>query len=287
MAISGNYTFAATFKNENVNEKTAQQYTESNLSNATTLDEETQGSILSDFLDNFSGFESKKGIGDTIYFSRIDENGNTECIKVLDDDGENKIVYTTIEKGSNEGTTEIYSITDADKLNNWNSSENAEAYDNGEEIDDLEMFDYDQDTYIEDVEAYAQEFINKYDEDGDGNWNQAEFNAMASDGVEIPEEDAAEFSKLYKTLFEDFQMDEDNETISAGEFASQLIMGDIDWANCAENTPISELVGSKVDGNLNFENYNSVSADPTLDTYEDDLSTRKDIYDNYYAAKES
>ena len=72
-----------------------------------------------------------------------------------------------------------------EKFNEWtNSSENYAKNQNGEKVEDFEMFNFNASTYSSDIKGFSQEYINKYDADQDKNWNYSEFVDMATEGKE-------------------------------------------------------------------------------------------------------
>lgn len=284
--ISGFISYSHNFTNNNVNEQSAENASEK-LKGAIVLSSEEQGEILSGFLAGFNGFSEMKGAGDVDYFARTDENGNTHCLKVVEIDGKNMIVSTTIEAGTGVGQTEVYDVNVTQNLQDWNSTETLNKYYEGEPIPEFKMIDISEtdlnlktEEYTTELEAYAQDFINIYDEDGNGVWSYNEFSKMALDGLDTEGADLQPVYDLQTQLFNDFQMDSYADSISSKEFASQLMMGDIDWASISDDVNIMDVV----DGNLNYYNYNTMASDPS-DTqyYESDLANRQFLYDNYFA----
>lgn len=173
--------------------------------------------------------------------------------------------------------------TRADKFDEWTSSEdNYEKSLAGEEVEEFEMFELDLSTYSSDLEKFAQEYMDKYDADGNGSWDKTEFINMASAGVEVPEGMEEEMNALYDQLFEGLNLDDDKESISAKEFAAYLYASDLDW----DNYVATEFdVASSIDGKINYDNYQALSG---LDTESDAYATlqrhKQYFYDAYYAA---
>ncbi len=276
-SISGNFTSYSSFKNEDLNNNQAEDVEGSGISGSETLDSAQQKSILSQFLDDFNGFKEEEASDQTFFSKTNEETGETEYLRVVtDSEGKTKIIHTTSNNDSDSGETEVFAITAGDKLNNWNSNDNMDAYCAGEEIDDFAMFDYDKETYINDIKNFAQEYINKYDSDGNGVLSFEEYSEMLSEGFDEEYNDA--FNTAYQTLFEDFQMDSDKESISADELASQFLISDIDWDNLGDKDYLDG-----VDGKLNFVAYNTIAADPSLEGYDNTVDARKFLYNKYIA----
>ncbi len=278
MTNIGYVTQYSSFTNSNVNNNRAENVSGfSNPQEVKTLEKDSQAVILADFLNDFDNFEVKQA-GDHDYFTRINDDGTQEFYRVVDDGGENKIIHTTVKNGEVSGETGLYEITKADELNNWNSDETLDKYLAGETVEDFEMFDAsDKSQYLSNIKQFAQEYIDKYDSNGDGVWSEDEFATMAHDNVEGEVTD--EHLALYSQLFNDFQMDEESDNINAGEFASQLMMGDLDWESFAAGADAMDVL----DGKLDFYNYNSVAADPFNETYQSELAIRTKFYDAFFA----
>ena len=173
--------------------------------------------------------------------------------------------------------------TRVDEFDDWtNGEENYQAVIAGEEIEEFQMFDLDLSTYSTDLKEVAQEYIDKYDEDGDGSWNIQEFINMATAGAGIEEEYKDEYETLYNQLFEDLNIDEKAEAISAAEFASFLYTADVDWDNFHET---GGDVASSIDGKLDYMNYQSFSSlEPGTEQYDNLQYQKKAFFDNFYAA---
>ncbi len=173
--------------------------------------------------------------------------------------------------------------TRADKFDDWtNGEDNFNAVVAGEEVEEFEMFDLDLSTYSTDLKEFSQEYIDKYDEDGDGSWNIQEFTNMASAGAEIDEEYKDEYQALYQQLFEDLNIDDNADAINAAEFASFLYTADVDWDNFYET---DGDVASSIDGKLDYLNYQSLSSlERGTEQYENHQYQKKAFFDNFYAA---
>ena len=177
----------------------------------------------------------------------------------------------------------------ANAFDEWNSDDNLKKYLSGENVDDFEMFDavgekMSTEEYVGSLVDFSQEYLNKYDENKDGVWSQEEFFTMAQGGVKDTleyvdsldesgilnqtekEALAQQYNALFDKLFDDFQMNDDIDTISADEFASQLFMSDINQ-------------NGNVDGKVDFLEYNTF-ANITGDVkdYVADVADRKFMY---------
>ncbi|MCD7879840.1 MAG: hypothetical protein LUG16_07910 [Candidatus Gastranaerophilales bacterium] len=291
----------------NINNKKAEEdsnlFSDSSKVKSYSTDEQT--SILSEYVNDFDSYQ-QEGDG----FVRYNQDGSKDFLRVVNDNGQYKIITNSRDDGSETGNASVFEITKADEFDNFLNGNTVEDF---TAIDDLDLS-----TYSSDMKEFAQEYINKYDTDGDENLNFEEYYAMFKDSESaidsqyetiisenqkiIDETDdeaikqeyeayneqyrtAAENGKqsikdLANTLFTDFQMDNDSENISASEFASQFMMADIDWSNTGEDYEMADVI----DGKLNFYNYNTVAADPDLETYNNDISVRKDIYNQFYGS---
>lgn len=271
--ISGYFTQRDSFVNTGNNAQTS-AHAGTFSGNEHGVSRQEHETILSQFLSDFSGYEYRQGSdSDHDYFQRT-VGEQTDCVRIVQDGDTYKILHTTYD-GNNAPTSEVYEITAADRLNYWNSDASYNVLAEGGEVEDFEMFEFNGPTYSKDVLAFAQQYIDKYDtEDAngvkDGKLSLDEFIAMCQDNVEIPEDQKEQLMALYTVLFEGFQMDDDNNTVSAEEFASQLMVGDV-------------VGDGNFDGKINFVDYNTVAADPYSETYEDDLEYRRELYNHFYA----
>lgn len=176
--------------------------------------------------------------------------------------------------------TEKSEPSNSDKFDEWtNSEENYNKSIKGEEVDSFKMFNLDLSSYSSDLKDFSQEYIDKYDADGDGSWNKEEFISMATAGEGIPEQSSAEYTALYDQLFSDLNLDDDKKTINAGEFASYLYAADMDWGNYAKTNDVA----SSIDGKLDYNNYQALSAlDPNSNAHSTLQAQKQAFYDNYY-----
>ncbi len=173
--------------------------------------------------------------------------------------------------------------TRADKFDDWTNSEaNCEAALNGEEVDEFEMFDIDLSTYSSDLKDFSQEYIDKFDEDGDGAWNLQEFTNMASAGLVIDDENKEAYEAMYNKMFDGLNLDDNADSINAAEFASFLYTADVDWDTFNET---EGDVAASIDGKLDYVNYQAFSSlEPGTEKYEDLQYQKKAFFDNFYAA---
>lgn len=275
--IRGNVKLAEAFTNKNTNNKTAEE-TSKNLNKSTTLSVNSQGDILSGFIKDFDGFNSAKGQNDVDYFWRQNENNTTECLRVIEEDGQNKVIYTTIDSNTGIGETKVYDLSRADNFDIWtvNDTNYEKVVDgNGVSIEEFEMFDFDAPNYSKDLKEFAQEYINKYDSNNDGNWNYDEFTNMSTGGYGIDQEDTA----LYEELFNNLNLDDDKQSVSAEEFASFLYVADLDLDKYIETGEVA----SSLDGKVNYLNYQFLP-DPSLNMIDWVQSEKQSFYDNFYVA---
>ncbi len=172
-------------------------------------------------------------------------------------------------------------VNRADEFDIWtNSEENYEKALLGEDVQGFQMFELNLSTYSGDLKEFSQEYIDKYDEDGDGVWSKEEFTKMAVAGQEIPEEYAGVYEELYSQLFTDLNIDTKDDSINAGEFASYLYAADMDWENYSQ----TGNVASSIDGNLDYLTYQSLSAfEPDSKAHSILQREKQDFYNNFYA----
>lgn len=107
--------------------------------------------------------------------------------------------------------------TKADEFHSWGNKQN-----DGSEFEMFNIQNVNAQTYAVELEKFSQEYINKFDTDKDGSWNENEFIAMATGGAQLDESTRAEYHKL----FENLNMDENAGSISAKEYATQLFAAD-------------------------------------------------------------
>lgn len=173
--------------------------------------------------------------------------------------------------------------TRADKFDDWtNSEDNYEKSLAGEDVDEFTMFELDLSTYSSDLKEFAQEYIDKYDADGNGSWDKSEFIKMAGAETDVPEGMEEDMEALYNQLFTDLNIDDNKDEISAGEFASYLYAADLDW----DNYKATDFdVASSIDGKLSYDNYQGLSGlDPNSDAHDVLQRHKKYFFDAYYAA---
>ncbi len=156
-----------------------------------------------------------------------------------------------------------------DEFEKWNSTKNAEKYLQGEQIEDFQMFDFengDYEEYFSKLKDFSQEYINKYDKDGDKSLSKEEFIELGMSGIDFDKEYVEslgyEYSEetakmlednqksILSILYKGFNMN-DQEGIQADELASQFLVAD--FYDDPDGRP---------DGKINFETYNSFASNP-------------------------
>jgi hypothetical protein len=170
-----------------------------------------------------------------------------------------------------------------DSFDDWTSSEdNYEKAVNGEDVDGFQMFDLDLNTYSTDLKDFAQGYLDKFDEDGDGVWNKDEFITMSTSGLEdIPEEYQESYSELFDQLFNDLNINDKDDTIDAKEFASYLFTADLDYDKYSQT---DGDVASSIDGNLDYTNYQALSSlEPDTEDHNTFMDLKESFYNNFYA----
>lgn len=191
------------------------------------------------------------------------------------------------------------------KLDAWsNSSQNYQEYIGGNQVEDFSIFDYQSlgDTpevrgkaYGEQVQYFAQDYLNQYDTDADGEMNYSEFVDMQqkaeieafgeSAPTEITEEDKSlldgtmsglksflnkaltvlKVNENYQTQFEQLSTldSEDSTTISAQEYGAFIGVAD-------------GQDDKGIDGNITYENFQTAPMqegyDEALKNYYNDFS---------------
>lgn len=174
-------------------------------------------------------------------------------------------------------------VSKVKNFDNWtNSEENFNKAVSGEQVEDFQLFEFNAPTYSKDIKNIAQEYINLYDENGDGEWNKEEFVKMALGGQEIPAglEDA--YADLFGKAFDDLNLDDKKDSINSAEFASQLFIGDLDLQKFADTD--GSLVDS-LDGKINYVQYN-LNSDPDYVNYDYVQDLKSAFYNNFYADEE-
>ncbi|MBQ9245109.1 hypothetical protein IJ182_02450 [bacterium] len=168
----------------------------------------------------------------------------------------------------------------AQNFDNWTNSEaNYKKLENGEEIEDFKMFDFNASSYSSDIKDFAQEYINLYDNNGDGVWNREEFINMALGGQDIPDEYKEQISQFLGERFDALNLDNNKDSIDAKEFATELFLSDLDLKKFAETD--GSLVDS-LDGKVDYLQYN-LNADPDYVDYDYIQELKSAIYNNFYA----
>ena len=174
-------------------------------------------------------------------------------------------------------------------FDNWtNSADNYNKSINGEQVEEFSMFKADNlDNYSKDLKNFSQEYINMWDSDGDGAWSRDEFVMMATAGEGVPSDAPAElaqqYNELFDQLYDNLNLDDNKDSISAGEFASYLYASDMDWAKYAETGDVS----AAIDGKLDYVAYQGLSSlMPGDEGFEKLQSEKADFYNFFYAEEE-
>ena len=172
-------------------------------------------------------------------------------------------------------------IERAKQFDNWTNNEaNYEKALNGEKVEEFKMFDFNASTYSSDLKQFAQDYIDLYDSNGDGKWDKDEFVKMAIGEAEIPEGMESAYAEFFAESFKALNLDDDEESINAGEFATMLYAADMDWNNYAQTGNIAASLDGKADY-AQYQGFSSmVEGDPSYDILR---SERKDFYDAFYA----
>lgn len=107
-------------------------------------------------------------------------------------------------------------VSNADSFHRWGNSN-----DTGE----FQMFDIknvDAKTYAAELDKFAQGYIDKFDTDKDGSWNEQEFLNMVKNGGTLTEEQTQQVHVLFNSL----NIDNDAAKLSSKEYASLLFAAD-------------------------------------------------------------
>ena len=178
----------------------------------------------------------------------------------------------------------------AKNFDNWtNSSDNYNKALEGEQVEEFSMFDSKNlGTYSSDLKQFSQEYIDMWDADGDGSWSKEEFITMstAGEGIPetIPEETQKAYAELFDALYENLNLDNNKESISASEFASYLYAADMDWEKYAETGSVAD----SVDGKLDYVAYQGLSSIMEGDAgYEQLQAEKADFYNYFYKDDEA
>ena len=168
----------------------------------------------------------------------------------------------------------------AERFDNWtNSEDNYNKALEGEKVEDFQLFDFQAASYSKDLKQAAQEYIDLYDTDGDGKWDKSEFTRMALGGQEIPKGMEAQYEAFFAKTFNALNLDNEEDSINAGEYASMLYVSDMNWDNYMKT---GDLVSS-LDGKIDYVQYQTYSGLTEGDDGYDFLtSQRKEFYDYYY-----
>lgn len=187
----------------------------------------------------------------------------------------------------------------AQQFDNWtNNEQNYKKAINGEKVEQFEVVDMEGDKpYNQALKDFAQEYIDLYDKNDDGVWNFDEFMEMSC-GELINQE--MEFYKEFcneeqleavrkdltnllapsnKMYFDILNLDDKKDEINAGEFATMLLMGDLDLEKYEEYGISSD----SVDGKIDYTQYQVIGGDTTTKWIQNE---RKDFYDYFYADNE-
>ena len=148
--------------------------------------------------------------------------------------------------------------------------------------------------YNQALKDFSQEYINLFDVDKNGSLNFDEFMEMSC-GELINQE--MDFYKDYfneeelagirqdlkeiltpmnKEYFDHLNLDEQTDEINAGEFATMLLMGDLDL----EKYEQFGISSDSIDGNIDFAQYQTMSGDTTTKWVKQE---RQDFYNYFYA----
>lgn len=190
----------------------------------------------------------------------------------LDDDG-NKISKKKKENNATDAASDKQKDL-AQKFDDWTNTE-PEYYEDKDgnyhlkDVDDFKMFDFNAGTYSKDVKDFAQKYIDKFDENKDGVWNKEEFKKMSG----ITDDDLAD------TAYGSIRFDDNKDNITAEEFATSLIVSDIDFDQYDKNGGVID--STTLDGKVNFNTYSSLG-DKDGVNFETYSSIQEAIYDNFY-----
>lgn len=166
----------------------------------------------------------------------------------------------------------------AKRFDKWtNSDKNFQKYQEGKKVKDFKMFNAkDLSTYSSDVNKFSQNYIKRWDADGDGAWTKDEFISMATNGAGIPDECKEDYEQLFDDLFDNLNLDDDDSTVSSEEFAAQLIMADINWETYDKT---GRDLSQSLDGKLDYGVYSSIGMNSPADNKE----IKQALYDHFYA----
>ncbi len=152
----------------------------------------------------------------------------------------------------------------ADAFHNWGNGQN-----DGSEFQMFDISTVDANTYAAELEKFAQEYVNKFDTDKDGSWNEEEFIKMASGGAEnISEQEKAGYHKMFQGL----NIDQDGSKLSAKEYAAQLFVADNNGANA----------NGKLDGKFTLNEYSNAFKMPGEQGYQEISNAKLNFYVKNY-----
>ena len=235
---------------------------------------------------NLIAKENKMNVNDTIFAGNNLVLPETDKIKA---------------KKEEEQDTFVSSKSKTESFDEWsNSEENYNKYNSGEKVEDFKMFDFNIDTYIEDLDNFAKDYIKQTDVDNDGKLNLNEFIYMATNGEQNPAE-LMNSKQIYNQAVKEFkeqimpQFDKDgNGSLNMAEFLSahksELTGKDALKNIAALAKDFMAINTDSTEDNKNFElsaeemfvaynqNYNGYSVQ--------DLKLASDTYDMYKGLKE-
>ncbi len=237
-----------------------------------------KGDCLWNIVKEQYGLTSNKDIQDMV--NRVVEENDIENPSIIYSG--NSIILPDLYEELAQAEKEEPEKSKIDEFDEWtNSEENYEKFIEEKPVDEFEMFDFNAKTYSKDLKNFAQEYLDKYDEDNDKVMNKSEFIKMASGGEEIPKEPETQFNALYDDLFANLNLDENADYINAGEFASFLYMADLNLDEYINqlgtgNVDFSALLDAKLDYG-NYQAISSITNNSTLN------SMKSDWYNSFYA----
>jgi|GEM_PF-4030282 len=186
-------------------------------------------------------------------------------------------------KGKDSNMTSINGIgnnySHADKFDDWtNDKSNYQDVLNGGNGGEFQMFEFNPNSYSKDLKEFSKEYIDKFDDDKDGQWNREEFKKMAANGAELTKE----MDEMLNKAFDGLNLDDKKEAISPEEFASQLYITDLDLNNYAKTLNAA----SSLDGKFTFDEYQGKSSIMPGDKGFETLQKQKaDFFNHFYNNK--
>lgn len=169
----------------------------------------------------------------------------------------------------------------AQQFNNWTNDENNyQNALNGKDVEEFQLFDLNLSTYSKDLKEFAQEYIDLYDTNKDGKWDKDEFVKMAMGNDSIPDGMEDVYAAFFNKNFDALNLDDDKDSINAGEFATMLYASDLDWNNYAQTGDVA----SSIDGKADYTQYQVYSSMVEGDNGFNVLKNeRQDFYNAFYA----